>query len=103
MAIIPLLQELIDLGHERPISFSTGPLGNDMFRWRAKLMGSVSPCMRGVETLGRSLSHFQDHSPYAGGAFILSILPFHPPKVSFKDHPYIRDGSLDILTLMLWG
>ena len=84
-------KELEEIKTEPPSNCSAGPIGEELTRWEASIIGPSD-------------------SPYAGGVFKLSIdftdkYPFKPPKVKFITrifHPNINSyGSicLDILNV----
>merc|ERR1711945_89790 len=74
--------ELRDLTNEPSENFYAGPVGEDMFHWRAVIMG-------------------QPGTPYEGGSFFLELrfpndYPFKPPKVEFATkiyHPNVSDAG----------
>ena len=112
-ALTHVLQELIDLGRN-PSSLCFGPTDDNLFQCQGTILGPVRSCLKGVETPDRLLPRFQCDSPYAGGAFFLSInfpndYPFTPPRVNFTTkiyHPNIDANgsfSLDILIPERWS
>ena len=89
MATIRLTKELQDMIKNPPTNCSAGSIDDDIFQWRATLMGP-------------------ENSPYSGGAFSLKIhfpsnYPFKPPKINFETkiyHPNINSAGsicIDIL------
>ena len=89
MALKRIERELLEIQKEPPANCSAGPDGDDMFLWRATIIGP-------------------DQSPYESGIFFLNVTfsynyPFKPPKIKFLTkiyHPNINSNGnicLDIL------
>ena len=89
MALKRLQKELIDMEKDAPSNCSAGLINDDIFSWKATLLGPTA-------------------TPYEGGIFYLKIFftpdyPFKPPKITFETpiyHPNINSVGaicLDIL------
>jgi ubiquitin-conjugating enzyme E2 D/E len=89
MAVKRLQKELLDMEKDAPSNCSAGLIDDDIFSWKATLLGPTA-------------------TPYEGGIFYLKIFfppdyPFKPPKITFETkiyHPNINSVGaicLDIL------
>ena len=89
MALKRLQKELLDMEKDAPSNCSAGLINDDIFSWKATLLGPSG-------------------TPYEGGIFYLKIFftpdyPFKPPKITFETkiyHPNINSVGaicLDIL------
>ena len=95
MALRRLNKELEDLKRNPSTQFSVTPVDDNMFEWRAEILGPTD-------------------SPFEGGVFVLSIkfprdYPFRAPRIQFQTkiyHPDIcqRTGSIcgDLIDQEKW-
>ncbi len=74
-------KELKDLDANPPSNCSAGPIGEDLYKWSASIIGPVE------YWCNNNVNKSKEDTPYAGGIFFLEMhfppdYPFKPPKVN---------------------